>query len=728
MSKPDFRASGHDAKDLAWFGLGDRGPVKWGRVGPLEDWSSFFSGDAEVAVEERGPVRATLRIRPTAPPREGGLGYEARLYVYARATFARVELTLFNYDDEDILNENATDAGAVIINDKHVAEFRIQLPTTASTVSLGLQHGGQTLSATGSPRLDQFDVRGYRVRSSLGDDGVGEHAPGWISAADGRGSSAIATKWFWETFPKSVGYNASARTLDLDLWPHESEATYTLGPARAKTYEFAIGFDADPEELSAFERNELRPFPDPELVASLDLTHGLVSLRDAAFPSYGEYVRRSVSRLEANQLFGDIDFGDQQGWVPDQRWNGYHGVAHELFMFYLSSGDPSYFRLAEAFDWHEMDVDTFHWGILRGARECEYCRAADHARPFMTGSIKEWNFGDIDYYLLTGRQRVVGNLDNALDYLTTVGGARPPNLAADRATALPLLHLAYLYDAIGSGAVLNELGAVRGQPWHFDDAGRTDVVGASTAQSWTESMSTIAHFLSQEDTRRRYPSTPFMISWEVDALYHFARLTADGESAHAALSIADDMFHRLVLPTGMPIYGWATDSQLASEPYLRLQPFPDAVDVVGARAYQLTHDSRYLDDIAPPLDWRLHYERAAYWSFGLGSTIPEALHALKQAGRNDDDLARGRGDVNVATVVPELERLVERSGPLGDDNRSRAYVLLAEEVARALIGIGRYDEALSWSTPFGQTKAGYDVDLFLSRGRQLKQAAEARRQ
>jgi len=227
----------------------------------------------------------------------------------------------------------------------------------------------------------------------------GERAPGWVSVTDGEHTLSLATKYFWQVFPKALACDPNRGEITLELWPADAPAPgYPFTPGRVRTYEFVIGFGVDGPAASATARSELRPWPDPEYTAATGATHRFVPLSgQASFPSLSKFIERTTERFRIRQLmYGDIHFGDQAGWSRLSAASGYHGVAHEFSVYYLASGDSNHLRLAEAAAWHNLDIDQFHWGRHAGGHVKQHTRLRDHATVRTMGGIAVWNYGDVD--------------------------------------------------------------------------------------------------------------------------------------------------------------------------------------------------------------------------------------------------------------------------------------------------------------------------------------------
>lgn len=720
MTVDEFKASGRPLEDLASFGLADTGETKWGRVSRDVDYGALLAGPVNIRVEEAGPVRAVLRIERAAPKREGDVGFVTRLHAYAGSAVLRVEFVLENY--EQFLPVD----GSAIINGKHIRHLALRagLPS-AEDVRFGSDIGSAKIAATESPSLRQLDPQGFSVTSPGGKLlHKGNRAPGWMTLRAGGRDVSVAAKWFWEMAPRGLGYDADSGEIVLELRPR-TDIGYPLAAGRVKTYEFLIGVDVPGRQLNAMARAELRAYPDPEDVVKTGATHRFVPLSDQRFSKYADYVRRTREKAAAHRVYGDIDFGDHIGWNTNARWNGYHGGTHEWFMFYLASGDPSLFRIAEQETWHSIDVDTQHWGYLPGCREAEYARKFDHVCPGpIQYSIKMWVFGEIDYYLLTGKRRVLESLDRNADYLLNCGGVANASYRPERTTSLPFLHLAYIYEAIGDEAAL----AAAWPEAMVTGAGsfRDDSIGRKWSVPALAAMKGMSDYFNGVFDRREHMWCSFMVSYAAEAMHRFHAMTGDRTAAEGVLKVADYMYSDLIVPTGIPKYAggapWHDDDTWV--------PWWDGVEAPAALAYAITRDRKHLVRGMGTVDWLLNYRGLAYdsslhrwWGpMGFGGTLPTFLWAMRDAGMTQDDLTALRPDIDYeqAVQVSREACLQRREQVMQNTAESMRFCKLAAEVGRVLINQKRYDEAIDWLEDWQPDPYGFYVTWALRRATALK--------
>jgi len=727
LTLDEFNVTGRKTNDLAGYGTADTGPVRWGRSQRGIDYSPMLTGPVNITVEEDGPMRAVLRIERAADKKEGDVGFVARIYAYAGRRYLRVELTLESYEQFIAVPPQA------ICNSKHIRKmvYRVKLAHAVDAVEFGGSKGAVKVKGEASSALRQLEPGTFSVRDAAGSIlAEGDRAPGWITATCGRHTVTLAAKWFWETAPKALGYDAKAAELALELWPGAAPGPgYPIPAGRVKTYEFMVGVDTPGPQLSAMARAELRAYPDPEYVTSTGATHRFVPLADHRFSTYAEYVRKTCESAASARLYGDIDFGDQIGWSADKRWNGYHGVTHEWFLFYLASGEPELFRIAEQETWHSMDVDTQHWGYQPGCREAEYARMHDHICPApIQGGIKVWNFGEVDYYFMTGRRRVLESLVRNARFLLNCGGVSGHGYVPERSTSLPFLHLAYMYEAVGDEAALTRAypNAMKPAAGRF----RGDSIGEEQSKAYLATLKEINDYFNGVYDRGEYVRSSFMASYPAEAFHRYYALTGDETAANGILKAARFLYNDLIIPTGIPMYAAVPPGDVNHA----WMPWCDGVEGPAALAYLVSGDARFLDWGMAPADWILNLRGHAYSSglswqgaMGCGGTLPTFLWAMREAGMTEDDLARLRPDVDFDSALKTCrEKCMEfYDVSMRNTPESRIFCRLAAEVGRVLANQGRYDEAIEWLNKWkAAAPYGFNVNRVLNRAKALKADAE----
>jgi tetratricopeptide (TPR) repeat protein len=218
----------------------------------------------------------------------------------------------------------------------------------------------------------------------------------------------------------------------------------------------------------------------------------------------------------------------------------------------------------------------------------------------------------------------------------------------------------------------------------------------------------------------RIQEKALFIGFAADGFYRYWLLSRDPRAVTGIVAAATLLYKGdMVLPTGMPRYSLIPT---VDGPWAVFQPHWDEVDQPATRAYQVTGDRKYLDWGKAPMDTLLNYKRIANRFTGLGSTVPEYLACLREAGLTQDDLARMRSDRDYDKALAELKPIAEAKYAITPSGESRAYCMLAEEVGRVLINLGRRDEAVAWLEHWEKNSQAYDVHPFLEHARALPES------
>src|SRR5690606_11353673 len=108
---------------------------------------------------------------------------------------------------------------------------------------------------------------------------------------------------------------------------------FPFTPGRQRTYVITVGGSQDVLQTAANARQPLRAWTPPAESNLTEVDFPIIEIDHPAFPSWRSYVEATWQRYEANRLYGDLDFGDVQGWTPYSRSSNYHGIPHEFLNF-----------------------------------------------------------------------------------------------------------------------------------------------------------------------------------------------------------------------------------------------------------------------------------------------------------------------------------------------------------------------------------------------------------
>lgn len=365
---------------------------------------AFTATIRNVAIECAGPLRASARLTGAFVGDGAGrplLDFILRIQFYAGRASTRHSLTVRNA--RRALHPGGHwelgDAGSILVRDLALT----LAPRVSHRVSWTAEPGRAVLERDGADisihqdssggehwqsrvHLDRhrevpLRFRGYRERTPADGSGAadvreGRRAAPWISVHDAERGVALAPRWFWQNFPKSI--EARGGALTLGFFPFAKESLHEIQGGEQKTHEFVLalgeealsldrGLPADPPIVA----------PTPETFASSEAIPFLTA-RKAGAPSLHD-------RLVDQALEGDdtIDMKrenvDEYGWrhfgeLPADHearyhegpgefvshYNNQYDVVYGAFLQFARTGDPRWHRIHEELARHVVDIDIYH--------------------------------------------------------------------------------------------------------------------------------------------------------------------------------------------------------------------------------------------------------------------------------------------------------------------------------------------------------------------------------
>jgi hypothetical protein len=426
--------------------------------GARDNYRAALDTKFSARVEERGPLRATIRL-------------DAWHQNAAGQKFAPVTVRLSAFAGSDKLKILHTFVFSGEPKTDFIRSMGWSLPLAGGNfhATFGAQNSPQNIQV---PR-DQFVsfteigpdkfyhnipvTADRRVGWTLAQAGStpalaqGQDAPGWVSAKSDNGDVAIALRDFKHQAPKEIRVSGDGK-LTLYFWPEsgdkvldfrrrydyiENEIHYDLslweygGLGVGKTHEFWLQFGGDAKAAAALSRNIDEPLyamPAPQAVSTSEV-FGKVAPRDPKqFPRLEAWQDFGLAWIRANQKAfrwdGLLDYGDNlfmgygvnthhttvlpnawgsRGYAGWQNEDG--GLCHALFLAALRSGDREVMKQAEILTRHVMDVDVCHYcppepRHVGGGHRHDQQHWGNGVRGYGTGT-----HGVIDFYLLLGDER-----------------------------------------------------------------------------------------------------------------------------------------------------------------------------------------------------------------------------------------------------------------------------------------------------------------------------------
>ena len=443
------------------------GDEPWAALVTADDGTEYSSALGEVTdtqVIEAGPLRAVIRRigRHTAPDGSTLLEFDMIQEFYAGSPETRLSYVFTHKEDTD---------------NERIRRVRLNMPCPwAGDGAEAMVWGDNVTAMGGSAACYQSELDSFALAA---DDSVSNNegrTRGFARLSDGP-SLAVATRWWWEKWPKGV--EVSADGIALDLIPMDSHDQFSDGPfvlyqGEAITHEVMLAFEpegADAESSDAFEafRDRLLAVPDPQY-ATDTLALGEMPVRsETLFPRYEEGVERTyqgyMGKREDREEYGMENFGDdtfEWGYGPsytfwsNQEYDHHHGFLVEWFR----SGDRRFFEIGEQAARHYEATDCYHWAPgaeqLLGAPHHHNSKHIveegwfpDHC---MSGPSNghSWVEGLLDYWLLTGDVRAEETAHAMGDwYCWTVENNRYGAGGQERGPGWTLIALSSLYRLTG---------------------------------------------------------------------------------------------------------------------------------------------------------------------------------------------------------------------------------------------------------------------------------------
>ena len=195
--------------------------------------------DLAVAVEERGPMRAVIRVEAPAKFKSTANhlhGFAVRIYAYAGQPFVRIEYQLQNSA------KNVVKSWPLYFEAMNL-DFRLNL-TGTQTARFGLGNGKvQTIPLGGGSFLAQEAHNRFRIRTLpkskiVYDSGVlsnGAGPDGFIDVRDAQRGVTAVLRNFWQMWPNGLEVNSQSK-LSLQLFPPWSAQWYEEKPSASGLY------------------------------------------------------------------------------------------------------------------------------------------------------------------------------------------------------------------------------------------------------------------------------------------------------------------------------------------------------------------------------------------------------------------------------------------------------------------------------------------------------------
>jgi len=403
---------------------------------------------AKVVIEQRGPMRACLRIEGAhaAPGGKKMFRYVARVHAYRGKPYVRVFYTFINDWPDSLMADIRSLAIDVGLSGTAGA------PRCSAGGENGLHSEKRGAEAL---RVFQVDDRSYTVDGKA----AGKRAPGWMDVSTAEFGVTAFVRSFWQNWPK--GLSASGRMLSVEVCPpfekglydgkpldednrlyyylHDGRYRFKVGCARTHEvwYDFH-GRSRGTAECDRFAMSGAGPLLatcDPEYICATKAMGEMPPADPKKYDGYDARVeaamKKHLDRREKLREYGMLNFGDWFGERKVNWGNLEYDLQHGLLLQYARTGDRRYYLRAEEAARHHIDVDVMHaanshvknpWGPAPKAGEVwlhclhhtggyyEYGKVKlPVSKTYFMGHSRNWGHiwigGDIDYYLFSGDRR-----------------------------------------------------------------------------------------------------------------------------------------------------------------------------------------------------------------------------------------------------------------------------------------------------------------------------------
>lgn len=451
-------------------------------------------------VEEAGPLRAVIRC-------EGAFEADIPMHHYTGYRPFRFITRLYAYAGHAMLRVLHTVVVTCNPRETEIEEIAVRIPVALHGPVRCRLSANRPLNHTLTPgealHLAQREDNHFYLyrqtpvaRRCIAE---GERAEGWMVLEDDRAGMGVALRYMAEEYPKAL--ETDGRGVTVHLWRdpdgkrlklsryaeevawHEGEGVYADGTGVAKTSEFFLCFYPYRQKRNRKRRKQEDPPADPVIdrlrgmlspphaafepawAARCGVTGGFAPYNPGRFPASERMMTGFVDWMERcirlGRWYGFLDWGDVlAAWdadVDDWRFRGRWGWCnsewdprHGVWVQYLRTGEPGYFRLGEAMTRHSVDVDTCHYHPFR---------------PYMVGGCFRHSvdhFGDepcashtfldnwVDYYYLTGDLRTYEVLQEAGAFFMRYRWTQDPAYSFSlRSIANTLRGLLFVYEVTG---------------------------------------------------------------------------------------------------------------------------------------------------------------------------------------------------------------------------------------------------------------------------------------
>ena len=421
-----------------------------------------------VRVVRDGPLRASIELGGPFGP---SFSYLIRIDVYAGSPLVRVRHTYIKTGGTSV---------------SQLERLSVDIPflrEVEGDYSAGLVGAKPLLGELGTERVVSF-AQPDNLSYEVDEERVEGKLSGWFELAGSGGAVGLASRWFWQEYPKAV--TMGANSITYDLWS-PSGGTARIGVGSAKTHELVLWLARKGKigkSVAPGVAEPLRGFVDPVWTARSGALRGAV---DPRVSEVDEQLAKAAGRVRQRNAherwddcgwhacggeqrevvrtgaFGMLNWGDwnfpglRDSIKGTDAWgNLEYDTTQVLALAAAASNDARVFDSMVAAARHFMDVDTIHALPLRPQWVgMNHPKNPQHF-TFELGGVDlghTWTEGLISYYQLTGDERGLQVARGIADYLVArlAEGVLRGN---PRQWGWPVIALLAVYDATGEAQYL----------------------------------------------------------------------------------------------------------------------------------------------------------------------------------------------------------------------------------------------------------------------------------
>ena len=347
----------------------------------------------DVQIEERGPIQTVVRTQGTITMKKGvSFNYISRNTIFAGGRIS-TSYTVINHQ----------------IDGFHGYGVRLPLADGFQNGRLARQDVALENAPVGVRQT--APERAVFYGGPFGGESVAARHHGGVRLSGESKSLGVSIHDFWQRYPSELSVTGDhAELLFYPLAEKEPSPLYRVGRVARGEFTMVVDVAASPNwSARQLGRSDLHAFASPRWYLDSGVL-GKYALGDSDLPqgTYHGHIDQHMSWLKRRKFlvneFGFWDFGDGRDAADSAfRRNNEFGISYAMLFHYLRTGDVRFFEEGVAFAKHFRDIDTLHFGEMKG-------KSIRHTDNHVDGGsgynvAHQWVEGMLLQYLLTGDRR-----------------------------------------------------------------------------------------------------------------------------------------------------------------------------------------------------------------------------------------------------------------------------------------------------------------------------------